>query len=186
MRGTPPPLPANRFEELTPAVGRPLTAVRHHLNVEPSKTTGTTPLNDLYAALSTLAYTLAGNRTHAQLRQKAGVSLDRASLAVLRVLAASPSPLRLGELADALMVKAPHVTREVRRLEEQGLVGTVREPGDQRARLAEATEDGREAVVRIQAAGELYLAEALEDFSGEELRTSAAVIRAIADHLHSS
>ncbi|MFF4755763.1 MarR family winged helix-turn-helix transcriptional regulator [Streptomyces sp. NPDC002514] len=154
--------------------------------MEPSKTTDTTPLDDLYAALATLAYTMTGNRAHARLRRQAGVPVDRASLAVLRVLAASPSPLRLGELADALMVKAPHITREVRRLEEQGLVATVREPGDQRARLAEATAEGREAVVRIQAAGEQWLAEALKDFSGEELRSAAAVIRTIADYVHTS
>lgn len=150
--------------------------------MEPSEAADRRALNGLYTALSTLAYTMTGNRAHTRLRAEADVPVDRASLAVLRALAASPTPLRMGELADALMVQAPHVTREVRRLEEQGLVATTREPGDQRARRAEATAEGREAVVRAEATGKQWLAEALRDFSPEELQTAAAVINRIVGH----
>lgn len=145
---------------------------------EPSRQTA---LSGLYTSLSALAYTMTGNRAHSRLRQEADVPVDRASLAVLRVLASAGSPLRMGELADALMVQAPHVTREVRRLEEQGMVETTREPGDQRARRAAVTEDGRDAVSRAEATGKQWLAEALQDFSAGDLRTTAAVINCIVD-----
>jgi DNA-binding MarR family transcriptional regulator len=148
---------------------------------DPPQPADPSALNGLYTALSALAYTMTGNRAHSRLRREADVPVDRASLAVLRALAASASPLRMGELADALMVQAPHVTREVRRLEEQGLVATTREPGDQRARRAEATEDGREAVARAEATGKQWLAEALEDFSPQELHTTAEVLNCIVD-----
>ncbi|WP_194858874.1 MarR family transcriptional regulator [Streptomyces sp. SUK 48] len=147
--------------------------------VDPTESEGRAALDGLYTALSALAYTMTGNRAHSRLRREAGVSVDRASLAVLRVLAASPEPLRMGELAKALLVNAPHVTREVRRLEDSGLVATTREPGDQRARRARATGEGREAVARAEATGKRWLGEALGEFSPEELETAAAVINRI-------
>ncbi|MER7396539.1 MarR family transcriptional regulator [Streptomyces sp. NPDC000151] len=139
------------------------------------------PMSDLYASLSGLAYVMAGNRTHKRLRSESGVAVDRGSLALLRALATAPSPLRLGELAEALMVKAPHVTREVRRLEDQGLVTTAPEPGDQRVRRAGITEQGRDVVLRAEATGRQWLADALDGFSEDELRTTAAVIDRIVD-----
>ncbi|MEK8171753.1 MarR family transcriptional regulator [Streptomyces sp. M19] len=71
----------------------------------------------------------------------------------------------MGDLAERLMVKAPHVTREVRRLEECGLVAIDREADDQRVRRATVTEDGREAVARAETTGRQWLTEALEGFS---------------------
>lgn len=59
----------------------------------------------------------------------------------------------MGEIAQALLVQAPHVTREIRGLEERGLVRTVREPGDHRARRIAVTQDGREVVERAEEAG---------------------------------
>jgi DNA-binding MarR family transcriptional regulator len=149
--------------------------------VELSEPSDRTALGSLQTALSALSYAMSGNQTHTRLRREAGVTIDRASLAVLRVLSASPSPLLLRELAEALMVKAPHVTREVRRLEELGLVETTREPGDQRARRVAPTEDGREAVARTEATGRQWLAEALSDFSASDVCTTAAVIDRIVD-----
>lgn len=138
-------------------------------------------MDELYASLSSLVYAMSGNRTHTRLRAAAEVTVDRAGLALLRVLARASAPLRMGELADALMVQAPHVTREIGRLEERGLVETVREPDDQRARRAVITETGREAVTRAEAVGRQWLDEALHDFSPREVTTAAAVIARIAD-----
>jgi DNA-binding MarR family transcriptional regulator len=155
--------------------------LRHHLYVESPEAADRGALSDLYTALVALAYTMAANRTHTRVRREADVPVDRASLAVLRVLAGSPEPLRMVELADALMVQAPHVTREVRRLEEQGLVATTRDPDDQRARRAEATEDGRETAARAQATVKQWLADELKGFSPAELRTTAAVLNGVVD-----
>ncbi|MFI9027916.1 MarR family winged helix-turn-helix transcriptional regulator [Streptomyces sp. NPDC053560] len=142
---------------------------------------GREPIADLHAALSGLAYVMAGNRTHKRLRSESGVAVDRGSLALLRALAAAPAPLRMGELAEALLVRAPHVTREVRRLEDLGLVRTTAEPGDQRVRRAEVTDRGRDVVLRAEATGRQWLSDALHGFSEEELRTTAAVIDRIVD-----
>ena len=53
---------------------------------------------------------------------------------------------RMGDLADALMSLPSRVTRQIRRLEAQGLVSRTTSPEDGRGVVAGITEDGREAV----------------------------------------
>ncbi|OON80962.1 hypothetical protein B1H18_10845 [Streptomyces tsukubensis] len=136
-------------------------------------------MDELQASLASLAYLMSGSRTHTRLRSEADVTVDRAALSLLRELAGASAPLRMGELAGLLHVKAPHVTREINRLEARGLVETDRDPGDQRVRRATVTENGREAVARAGATNRQWLAGAVDGFSPEELRTTAAVITRI-------
>ncbi|GHJ34648.1 MarR family transcriptional regulator [Streptomyces sp. TS71-3] len=136
---------------------------------------------ELYRSLADLAYAMAGPRAHTRLRTEAEVPVDRASLALLRTLASAPAPMRMGELAQALMVRASHVSREVRRLGQQGLVTFLTDPRDHRVRQITVTEDGRNLVDRAQATGRRWLAEALHDCAPEELDTTARVIRRVID-----
>lgn len=53
---------------------------------------------------------------------------------------------RMGDLAEILMALPSRVTRQIRRLEEQGLVRRGASPGDGRGVLATITDDGRSAV----------------------------------------
>ena len=53
---------------------------------------------------------------------------------------------RMGDLADCLMSQPSRVTRQIRRLELQGLVRRGASPDDGRGVLASITEDGRSAV----------------------------------------
>jgi DNA-binding MarR family transcriptional regulator len=53
---------------------------------------------------------------------------------------------RMGDLADSLMSLPSRVTRQIRRLELQGLVRRVASPEDGRGVLASITDDGRTAV----------------------------------------
>ncbi|WP_405783257.1 MarR family winged helix-turn-helix transcriptional regulator [Streptomyces sp. NBC_00859] len=142
---------------------------------------GGSAAQDLYKSLADLAYTMAGNRAHMRLRVQADVTVDRASLALLRTLAAAPAPLRMGEIAQALLVQAPHVTREIRGLEERGLVRTVPDPGDHRARRIAVSDDGRDVVARAEEAGRRWLDDALRDFGPSELMTAAAVISRVVE-----
>lgn len=58
-----------------------------------------------------------------------GVPLERAAVVVLRQLSTA-GPMRPGELADALAVEAPHVTRQLQKLTDVGYV--KRAPGSRR------------------------------------------------------
>ncbi len=53
---------------------------------------------------------------------------------------------RMGDLADSLMSLPSRVTRQIRRLEQQGLVRRGASPDDGRGVLATITDDGRVAV----------------------------------------
>jgi DNA-binding MarR family transcriptional regulator len=53
---------------------------------------------------------------------------------------------RMGDLAEALMSLPSRVTRQIRRLEVQGLVRRVASPDDGRGVLASITDDGRQQV----------------------------------------
>jgi DNA-binding MarR family transcriptional regulator len=53
---------------------------------------------------------------------------------------------RMGDLAEALMSLPSRVTRQIRRLEAQGLVKRAASPDDGRGVLATITDDGRELV----------------------------------------
>ena len=53
---------------------------------------------------------------------------------------------RMGDIAEALMSLPSRVTRQIRRLEKQGLVARDVSPGDGRSVLASITPQGREAL----------------------------------------
>ena len=59
--------------------------------------------------------------------------------------------LTVGELAEAVGVSQPGVTRSVARLAEQGLITVTYEPGDRRRRSVQLTTAGDEVVARARA-----------------------------------
>jgi len=59
-------------------------------------------------------------------------------------------PLTIGELASALGVSQPGVTRSIRQLEAAGIVEAVREGGDQRRKPVAITEKGRAILSEVQ------------------------------------
>lgn len=136
----------------------------------------------LRSVLSALAYSLTRTRAHDRLIAMAGMPIDRPGLALLRVLVNEGAPLRVGELADRLDVRHPHVTRQVKELEEQGLVERVREEGDRRVQRVAPTRTGRDTLLRVDGIMQSLLDESLADVSAEEIRIAADVLRRIAGH----
>lgn len=85
------------------------------------------------------------------------LGLSLAKLGVLRHLVAAGDSLPLGHLAERLSCVRSNVTQLVDRLEGDGLVRRVPDPGDRRSVLATITEEGRrsyEAGARAQAEAE--------------------------------
>ncbi|MAZ18652.1 MarR family winged helix-turn-helix transcriptional regulator [Oricola sp.] len=59
-------------------------------------------------------------------------------------------PLTIGDLASALGVSQPGVTRSIRQLEADGIVEAVREGGDQRRKPVGITEKGAAILAKVQ------------------------------------
>lgn len=101
------------------------------------------------------------SRLEAALGEK-GLSL--AKLGVLQTLGEARGPLPLGELAEANQCVRSNITQLVDRLEADGLVRRMNDPGDRRIRRAVLTAKGRKlwaAGQRILEAHERKVAKAL-------------------------
>lgn len=110
----------------------------------------------------------------------AGLSLDRAAVAILRNMAES-DPLRPGMLAARLSVEASHVTRQLGQLEKAGYVTRVPDPDDRRAQLVQLTDAGLAAVERMREVSRRGMETALADWSSEELRQLAGLFHRLVD-----
>ncbi|WP_103939443.1 MarR family winged helix-turn-helix transcriptional regulator [Thermomonospora echinospora] len=136
---------------------------------------------EIERALDRVSHLLTRARRHGRTVAEAGVPVDRAAVPVLRLLADAPGPLRPGELAVRLAVEAPHVTRQLQRLEKAGMVERVPDPRDGRAHRVRLTDAGRAAVDRIRAVSRRWMAEALADWPVPERRLFAALLHRMVD-----
>jgi DNA-binding MarR family transcriptional regulator len=136
---------------------------------------------ELERALTRIAHLLTRARQHDRTVEEAGVAVDRASAPLLRALADTPEPVRLGALADRLAVEAPHVTRQVQRLERAGFVERVPDPEDRRAQRVRISDQGAEAVECLRAVTRRRMAEALGDWSEEDLHSLAVLCHRMVD-----
>jgi DNA-binding MarR family transcriptional regulator len=131
-------------------------------------------------ALTRITYMASGIRQHDRLLALAGVTLDRAAVALMRQIVDS-EPLRPGELAARLGVEASHVTRQVQQLEKAGYVTRVPDPDDRRAQRIQITPAGEEVIHRIQEASYRGMQMALEQWSPQELAQLASLFNRMVD-----
>ncbi|MFJ1746907.1 MarR family winged helix-turn-helix transcriptional regulator [Streptomyces sp. NPDC088116] len=140
----------------------------------------------LQALLSALAYDLTRPRSHELLVAMAGVPVDRAGLALLRVLVEEGEPMRIGRIAERLGVRTPHVTRQVRELERQGLVVRVEEAADRRAQRITPTVRGLDTLARFDRAAQAMLTESLAGVTAHQIGDAVEVLRRISGHRQGS
>lgn len=84
-----------------------------------------------------------------------------------------------GELIERLQTDKSAVSRQVRHLESLGLVESVPDPDDRRARMLVATELAQQRVAAARAAYEGRLAERLRSWSAADLEHFADLIDAL-------
>ncbi|WP_030682408.1 MarR family winged helix-turn-helix transcriptional regulator [Streptomyces cellulosae] len=135
---------------------------------------------EIERVLTRVAYLAGRSRQHDRLMAAAGLTLDRAAVAILRHISES-EPLRPGVLAVRLSVEASHVTRQIRQLERGGYVVRVADPDDRRAQRVQLTEAGAAAVDRIREVSRQGMEMALVDWSDEDLGRLAALFRRLVD-----
>jgi DNA-binding MarR family transcriptional regulator len=136
---------------------------------------------ELERAMTRISHLLTRARQHGRTIAEAGVTVDRAGVPLLRMLADVGEPLRPGELAARLAVEAPHVTRQVQRLERAGFVERVPDPDDRRAQRVRLSRAGQEAVDSIRAVGCRWMYEALADWPPEDRQRLALLFHRMVD-----
>ena len=120
------------------------------------------------------------------IQRKRRYPLDRALYLLLRLLGRE-GPQPVAAIAEALLLDASTVTRQVDALAGQGLVERIRNPGDRRSILVEVTEAGREmaATMRDMRLGRIALLfgewdiEARGEFAEGLARLNATLRRSI-------
>jgi DNA-binding MarR family transcriptional regulator len=137
-------------------------------------------VTEIERALTRISYLISRVRNHDRLMALAGVSLDRAAVALLRQIADS-EPLRPSELAGRLGVEGSHVTRQVQHLEKAGYVTRVPDPDDHRAQRIKLTPAGQDAVDRIRMASYQGMQMALARWSPQELHQLATLFQRMVD-----
>jgi DNA-binding MarR family transcriptional regulator len=100
-------------------------------------------------------------RLHDLVSNRGGLTLERSTYPLLNQILALQGG-RLSDVAAGLRVAVPTVSRQVRQLEELGLVVRRQDPIDGRAILLEVTEAGLDALKRMRAEWQRTVAEILE------------------------
>src|SRR3546814_1629465 len=94
---------------------------------------------------------------------QAGVSVERAAYGVLGSLG-ELGPVRLTDLARQLGVDPSTASRQVKALEERGMVARVGDPGDGRVARLGLTPDGAAALELLRGARHRLFADALAEW----------------------
>jgi len=135
---------------------------------------------EILRAITRISYLITRARRHDRVRTVAALPLDRAAVMVLGQLAEA-GPARPGELADRLGVEAPHVTRQVQRLQQAGYADRVPDPDDRRAQLIQLTPAGGAAADRIREAGTAGMQAALAHWPPQERHQLATLLHRMVD-----
>jgi DNA-binding MarR family transcriptional regulator len=135
---------------------------------------------EILRAITRIGYLITRNRRNDLVRTVAAVPLDRAAVMVLQQLAEA-GPVRPGELAARLEVEAPHVTRQVQRLQQAGYADRAPDPDDGRAQLIQLTSAGKAASDRIREAGTSGMQAALAHWPAHELHQLATLLHRMVD-----
>lgn len=133
-------------------------------------------------AIGRLLRLYASRRVHADLTAAAQVELSRAGLAILRTIE-DGMPRSHRELARRANMDPAALTRQIRVLEQDGLVAIEQDPADGRSRLATITPAGRAAVRRVAAVGDAHVEAALAGWSDADRATLAALMVRLVDDL---
>lgn len=136
-------------------------------------------LGQLEDSLFRFARTVASMRVHSYAQD---APCDRAGLAVLHILEHA-GELRLSELAGALGLDPSTVSRQVRALEDSGLVTRREDPADRRAYHLALTGTGLAALGDVRQRRRELLAAALADWRPRDRERLAGLLGRLADDL---
>lgn len=142
-------------------------------------------LADIRTGLTRLQRLLSSRRVHAGMAGAARVALPQQAMNVLRALG-DRDPIPVGDLARAARMDTGAVSRQVRVLEEEGLVERQASPQHGSIVLVSATPTGRKLAARFEQVRNAQLTRALADWSDEEREQLGSLLLRLVDDLQST
>lgn len=143
--------------------------------------------HETLVALTRLVIDWSSSATQRAVAQTAGVSVDPADVQALYMLGLS-GETRIGALARALNQTPPTTSKQLVRLERQGLTTRASDPADSRASLVGLSASGLAVFDALNAVTEERIAEALaevhdpERFASQLRAFTARLLRATGVH----
>lgn len=139
--------------------------------------------DDFYAVWLDNVARVSRPKFFAMLLRRAGVELDNALLPLL-VLVEMLGPIGVTELAERVGLTHSTVSRELAKLERQGLISRRPAPHDQRSSHAVVTEAGERIVAAINAARRALLDDVFDGWTAEERAVFSRLYRRFADSVY--
>ena len=135
--------------------------------------------------LTRLQRLLSSRRVHAGMAGAAQVALPQQAMNVLRALG-DREPLPVGDLARAARMDTGAVSRQIRVLEEEGLVERRSSPQHGSIVLVEATPEGQAKARRFERVRNAQLSRALVNWTPEERTQLGALMVRLVDDLQAT
>jgi DNA-binding MarR family transcriptional regulator len=142
-------------------------------------------LQTVRLGLTRLQRLLSSRRVHAGMAGAARVVLPQQAMNVLRALG-DRDPLPVGDLARAARMDTGAVSRQIRVLEEEGLVERHSSPQHGSIVLVVATEEGRAMAQRFERVRSAQLSRALIEWTPEERTQLGALMVRLVDDLQAT
>lgn len=142
-------------------------------------------LQSVRLGLTRLQRLLSSRRVHAGMASAARVALPQQAMSVLRALG-DREPLPVGDLARAARMDTGAVSRQIRVLEEEGLVERRSSPQHGSIVLVVATPEGKLMARRFEQVRNAQLSRALSDWSPEEREQLGSLMLRLVDDLQAT
>jgi DNA-binding MarR family transcriptional regulator len=133
-------------------------------------------LEQISRAVGELLRLNASRKVHAHRGDAADVQISPPAWALLRRIV-EDGPHSLGALAEATHMDPAATGRQIRQLEDDGLVARSTSAEDGRVTLVAATEDGADADRRIRAVGQQHMRDTLASWSDDDRTELARLLR---------
>ncbi|MGI8428313.1 MAG: MarR family winged helix-turn-helix transcriptional regulator [Solirubrobacteraceae bacterium] len=140
------------------------------------------PLDELARGLRILVHGASRTRLHEHLLGVGQIQLDRAAFGMLARIA-ELQPVRVSDLAHHGAVEVSTASRQVARLEHDGLVDRIADPQDGRACHLEVTPVGQRALGQMRAAWQSTLGEILSGWSARDRECFTTLLRRFGEDL---
>jgi DNA-binding MarR family transcriptional regulator len=130
-------------------------------------------------ALSVIVRQASLPRAFERVSERAGILIERTGFPILRAIGSGPA--RVTALAAELGVDLSTMSRQVRALEEAGLITRTPDPADGRAAVLALTPEGVEVLKRLRASRRSLVAEQVGDWDEQDVERLADLLTRLSE-----